>query len=149
PLSAPDLRRTPAGIVELIRAMAAEQTDRQIAQALRARGHRSGTGCAFTRLLVRNIRITYGIESLAQRLRRQGWLTTSEMAAVLNVHLSTATRFAKEGVLRGVYADDRGQILFESISGPLPKTHPGKRFRDRRIYPQLTPNVRNEVQYEA
>ena len=37
PLSAPDLVRTPAEIVELIRALATEKTDAQIAQALNAR----------------------------------------------------------------------------------------------------------------
>ena len=149
PLSAPDLRRTPAGIREMVRAMAADHTDQQIAQTLRARGLRTGTGCSFTRILVRNIRTTYGIESLGQCLRREGWLTVPEMASILKVHSSTAKRFAKEGVLHAVHADDRGQILIEPPSGPLPKTHPGKRFRNRRVYPQLAPHVRNEVQYEA
>jgi len=149
PLSAPDLRRTPAGIVEMVRAMAIDHTDKQIAQALRARSLRTGTGSPFKRLLVRNIRTKHGIESLAQRLRREGWLTVPEMAAVLNVHPSTAKCFAKEGVLRARHADDRGLFLFEPISGPLPKPHHGQRFRDRRVYPQLAPHVRNEVQYEA
>jgi hypothetical protein len=78
-----------------------------------------------------------------------GWLTAPEIAAQLGVHSSTAKRFAVEGVLRAVRADDRGQILFEPSTGPLPRAHPGKRFRDRRCYPQLAPKISNEVQYEA
>jgi len=71
------------------------------------------------------------------------------MAALLKVHPSTAKRFSKEGVLHAIHADDRGQILIEPPNGPLPKIHPGKRFRDRRVFPPLAPHVRNEVQYEA
>jgi DNA invertase Pin-like site-specific DNA recombinase len=149
PLRISDLRRTPADIVEMVRALAAEQTDKQIARILHARGLRSGTGIPFTRKIIRFIRTTYKIESLAQRLRREGWLTVPEMAKVLEVHYSTAKRFALEGVLRAVRADDNGLILIEPFNGPLPKTHRGKRFRDRRVFPQLTPHVRGEVQYEA
>src|SRR5262249_44409504 len=65
PLAAPDLRRTPAAIVEMIRALATEQTDRQIADTLNGRALRSGTGQPFTRLLVRVIREAYGILRLA------------------------------------------------------------------------------------
>jgi hypothetical protein len=149
PLGAPDLRRTPAAIVEMIRALATEQTDRQIADTLNGRALRSGTGQPFTRLLVRVIREAYGIPRLAEHLRAAGWLTSTEIAAQLGVHHTTAKRFACEGVLRGRRADDAGCILFEPPAGPLPRAHPGKRFRDRRRYPQCASHVRKEVQCEA
>jgi len=149
PLSAPDLRRTPAGIIEQARALATEQTDAQIARSLNARWLRTGTGKAFTATAVRRIRIAYRIESLVHHLRQAGWLTVVEMAAQLHVHPSTAKRFAQEGVLRAVRADDRGQILCEPSSGPMPTAHPGKRFRDRRIHPKLAMHVRKEVQSDA
>jgi len=149
PLGAPDLRRTPTAIIETIRALATEQTDQQIADSLNSRCLRTGTGQPFTRLLVRNIRLTYGIASLADLLRRNGWLTAPEIAAQLRMHYATAKRFAGEGVLRAQRADDRGLILFEPPTGPLPTPHPGKRFRDRRRFPQCVPNIRKEVQYEA
>ena len=63
PLGAPDLVRTPAEIVELIRAMATEQTDAQIARALNARCLRTGRKHPFTRLIVRHIRSAYDIAS--------------------------------------------------------------------------------------
>jgi DNA invertase Pin-like site-specific DNA recombinase len=145
PLGAPDLRRTPAAIVEMIRALATEQTDRQIAGTLNGRGLKSGTGQVFTRLRVRVIREAYTIPSLAEHLRASGWLTTTEIAKQLKVHRTTAHRFAQEGVLRGRRADDAGRILFEPPSGPLPRAHPGKRFRDRRRYPQCTSPVQEGV----
>jgi DNA invertase Pin-like site-specific DNA recombinase len=149
PLAAYDLRRTPAAIVEVIRVLATEQTDRQVADTLNGRGLRSGTGQPFHRLVIRHIRKTYGIPSLAEHLRNAGWLTAPEIAAQLGVHQATAKRFGREGVLRARRADDADQILFEPPTGPLPRAHAGKRFRDRRRYPQCASRVRKELQYEA
>jgi DNA invertase Pin-like site-specific DNA recombinase len=149
PLGAPDLVRTPAEIVELIRALATEQTDAQIARTLNARYLRTGRKRSFTRLIVRHIRSKYGIPSYVQHLRNQGWLTVPEIAAQMKVHSSTAKRFAREGVLRAVRANDSGLMLFEPPTGLLPQAQPGKRFRDRRRYPQLASKTPNEVQYEA
>jgi DNA invertase Pin-like site-specific DNA recombinase len=149
PLGAPDLRRTPPEIVEQVRVWATEQTDRRIAESLNARSLRSGTGQAFTRLRVRRLRDAYRIPSFAQHLRQAGWLTVPEMATQLGVHPSTAKRFAREGALRAVHADDAGQILFAPIRGPLPRAQPGKRFRDRSQFPKLVPRPRQELQYEA
>ena len=94
PLSAPDLVRTPAEIVELIRVLATEQTDAQIARTLNARCLRTGRKHSFTRLIVRHIRSAYGISSYFQHLRSHGWLTVPEIAAQMKVHSSTAKRFA-------------------------------------------------------
>ena len=149
PRGAPDLRRTPAAIVEMVRALATEQTDQQIADTLNGRWLRSGTGQPFTRLRVRHVRTAYDIPSLAEHLHGAGWLTVTEIAAQLGVHHTTANRFAREGVLRGMRADDNGSILFELPTGPLPRAHPGKRFRDRRRFPECASPKRKELQYEA
>jgi DNA invertase Pin-like site-specific DNA recombinase len=149
PVRLPDQVRTPAAIVEHVRALATGQTDAQIAHSLNARCLRSGRNHSFTRAIVRHIRITYGIRSYIEHLRSHGWLTAPEIATQMGVHPTTAKRFAAEGVLRAVRADDAGQILFESPTGPLPQARPGKRFRDRRRHPQLASKVINEVHYEA
>jgi DNA invertase Pin-like site-specific DNA recombinase len=149
PRQAPDLRRTPAAVIEMIRALATDQTDRQTADTLNARGLRSGTGQAFSRVLVRHLRNAYGVPSLAAHLRRTGWLTAPEIGARLGVHPATAKRFAAAGVLRARRADDADQILFEPPTGPLPRAHRGKRVGDRRRYPECVPNMRKEVQCEA
>jgi hypothetical protein len=149
PLSAPDLVRTSAEIVERVRALAMQQSDGQIAGTLNAHWLRSGKGKTFTRLMIKHLRRTYGIESFAQQLRNRGWLTASEIAAQIGIHFQTAKRFASQGLLRATRADDRGELLFEAPAGPLPKAQPGKRLRDRRQYPQLAPYRPKGVQYEA
>lgn len=149
PLSAPDLRRTPPATVEQVRALAAEQTDGQIACTLNGRFLKTGTGKPFSRLAVRRVREAYGIAGLFDRLRSAGWLSVQEMATLLGVHYTTAKRFAAEGVLVAKRADDKSGILFAPPTGPLPRAHPGKRFRDRRRYERCPPQMKDEVQYEA
>ena len=85
---------------------------------------------------------------MRERYRKQGWLTSDEMAAQLKVDPKTARRFAREGLLRGCKVNDKGDVLFAPITGPLPKPQPGVRFRDRRLQ-ETMPNLPNEVQYEA
>ncbi len=145
PLRAADLRRTPPAIVEQIRALATEHTDGHIAQTLCARWLRSGTGKAFTARMVRSLRHVYGIPSFADHLQHGNWLTPGEIATQLGIHRTTAIRFALEGVLHATRANDKGDILFHPLTGPLPKPHPGKRFRDRRRYPQCAPHTRKEL----
>ena len=142
PLGAPDLRRTPPAVVEQVRALATEQTDAQVAETLNRRWLRTGTGLPFSRLRVRALREAYDIDSYAEHLTKAGWLTVPQMAGQLDVHPATAKRFAQEGVLRAVRADDRGTILFEQPTGPLPVAHPGRRLRDRRHHPKLASHVR-------
>jgi hypothetical protein len=93
PRSAPDLRRTSAAVVELVRVLATEQTDHQIAETLNRRWLRTGTGQRFTRLGVRRIRRAYGIRSLAQHKRQAGWHTTAEISAAPSAS-TTRVRFS-------------------------------------------------------
>ncbi len=133
----------------MVRALATEQTDRQIATTLNGRWLRTGTGQPVHRVRVQVVRQAYAIPSLAEHLRGAGWRTAPEIAAQLGVHHTTAKRFACEGVLRAIRADDKGTILFEPLTGPLPRAHPGKRFRDRRRYPQCASHTQQGGQYEG
>jgi DNA invertase Pin-like site-specific DNA recombinase len=137
PRTAPEARKTPAAIVEKIRALAGEQTDKQIAATLNGAFLRSGTGHAFNRVVIRHIRQAYGIPGMAEHLHQAGWLTAPEIAVQLGVHFTTAKRFAHEGLLRAVRADDRGRLLFAPPTGPLPCAQQGKRCCDRRRYPPV------------
>ena len=141
PLTAPDLRRTPAAVVEQVRALATEQTDAQIADTLNRQCLRTGTGLLFSRRRIRMLREAYDIDSYAEHLIAARWLSVPQMAELLDVHPATAKRFAHQGVLRAVRADDKGTILFEPPTGPLPAAHPGKRLRDRRQHPKLVSQV--------
>jgi DNA invertase Pin-like site-specific DNA recombinase len=149
PLGAPDLCRTSATVVELVRSLASEQTDRQIAQTLNARSLCTGAGRRFSGVAVWRIRQAYAIRSLAQHKREAGWHTTAEISAQFHIPPSTLKRYAHEGILNAQRVNDKGQILFAPFTEPPPQPHHGKRLRDRRRYPKLTPHVRREVQYEA
>jgi hypothetical protein len=141
----PNPHYTPAATVEQVRALAKEQTDKQIARALNSRRLASATGAAFTRDHVQSLRRAYAVPSLVEHLREAGWLTAKEISARLGVHPQTAKSYAHEGVLRAVRGDDAGRLLFEPPSGPLPKA---KRLSDRRRYPCVARTER-EVQYAA
>ena len=145
PRRAWDLRRTPSAIVNQIRELATQQTDHEIAEVLNAHQLRSGTGQTFTGRIVMYLRLGYKILSFAQHLRCAGWLTSAEIAAQLSVRRATAIRFAREGVIRARRADDKGRLLFEPLTEPLPKPQPGKRLRDRARYPQCASHTRKEV----
>lgn len=142
-----DRVRTPAEIVEQVRALARDQTDREIAQSLNARGLRSGRGNRFNSRIVKVIRYAYGIESLQDHLLKQGWHTLKQVAAQLGVHYQTVKSFAIEGVLEARRVNDRDDILLAPITGALPMPWPGKRFEDRRRFPQCPSKRHNGVQY--
>lgn len=95
------------------------------------------------------IRQAYAIRSLAQHKCEAGWQTTAEISAQFRIPPSTLKRYAHKGILNAQRVNDKGQILFAPFSEPPPQPHHGKRLRDRRRYPKLTPHVRKEVQYEA
>ena len=149
PLGAPDLHRTSATVVELIRALAGTQTDSQIAATLNGRWLRTGTGRRFTGLAVWRIRHAYQIPSLAQHKREAGWRNAAEISARLRIHPCTLKRHAREGVLNAQRVNDKGEILFAPFDGQPPEPQQGKPLRDRRRYPKLATHVRKEVQYEA
>jgi hypothetical protein len=148
PLGAPDLHRTSATVVELIRALASTQTDAQIAATLNARWLRTGTGQPFTGLAVWRIRHAHRIPSLAQHKRTAGWQSAAEISARLRIHPSTLKRHAREGVLNAQRVNDKGESLFAPFDAE-PQPQQGKPLRDRRRYPKLAMHVRTEVQYEA
>lgn len=144
-----EMVRTPSAIVEEIRVLATDQTDAQISRTLNARHLRTGTGKRFSRLAVRRVRLAYGIESYYESVRGRGWFTAVEIATRLGVSATTARNFGREGLLRAIRVNDKGDMLFEPPTQPLPKACQGKRLRDRSVFPKLAPHVRHEVRYET
>jgi hypothetical protein len=147
PLSAGELFRTPPEIVEQIRALATEKTDQEIVRYLNERYLRTGRGNRFTTGSVRSIRSAYKIDSLQNHLMKLGWMKPKAVAERLGVHYQTAKRFAIEGELEARRVNDKDEILFAPFKGTVPKAWPGKRFKDRRRYPQCTSKRQNGVQY--
>jgi DNA invertase Pin-like site-specific DNA recombinase len=111
-----DARRTPPAVVERVRVLAEDHTDRQIADRLNAEGWKSGRGGSFTASKVQWIRYVQGIRSgcpegpaaCARGKRGDGRCSAQAAAKALNVTVSTIAAWCKSGQLDGIQATPHG-----------------------------------------
>jgi excisionase family DNA binding protein len=97
-------------IVELVRKLAGEFDDTQIARILNRQGHRSGLGLAFTKSSVCSMRGKNHIPICPKqplRDEREGPFTADEAARELGVSMHTVHRWLREGLLAGEQATPR------------------------------------------
>lgn len=97
-----------------------------MAETLNAEGYRTGTGQPFDRLLVRYIRVTYGLTDPFTRLRAQGYLTKAEMAARLGIDPHTLVAWKRQGWVRAIPYNDKGECVYDP-HGPCPPKWKRKR----------------------
>jgi DNA invertase Pin-like site-specific DNA recombinase len=96
--------RTPQDTVALVRELAQEFDDAQIARILNKQGRRSGLGNAFTQQSVTSLRGKHGIAKCPKQIVKdpvEGPFTAEEAARELGVTMSTVHRWLREGVLAG------------------------------------------------
>ena len=111
-----DARRTGPAVVARLRVLAAETTDRRIAEVLNEEGFRSGTGCCFTQNRVKQLRYIYSIPSgcpegpavCAGSFRSDGRCPSKTAADLLLVTVSTINDWCQSGVLDGIQAVPHG-----------------------------------------
>jgi DNA invertase Pin-like site-specific DNA recombinase len=116
PQRACDLRRTDAAVVERIRTLAVNPTDREIADVLNADGFTPGLGGTFTKAKVRWIRAAYGRalgcpagpRGAARAQRGDGCSSARAAAEVLNVDVSTIADWCRAGRLEYSQETPRG-----------------------------------------
>ena len=97
-------RRTSEDTVELVRELARELDDAQIARVLNKQGRRSGLGNPFTQQSVASLRGKHSIPKCpAVRAKDpfEGPFTAEQAARELGVDMSTVHRWLREGVLAG------------------------------------------------
>jgi hypothetical protein len=111
------LRQTSTEVVGAIDRLLAEHTDKAIAAILNERGMRSGEGRELNRLMVRRIRIAYGLKSRYERLREAGYLSDTEVAGKLGVTPGTVKSWRLKGWLNAVAYDDKPHYLYAPL-GP-------------------------------
>jgi excisionase family DNA binding protein len=98
---------TEEGVVELVRRLASEFDDAQIARVLNRQGRHSGLGLTFTRSSVSSLRHKNHIPACAHkkpRDQREGPFTADEAARELGVSMHTVHRWLRQGVLAGEQA---------------------------------------------
>ncbi len=96
--------RTPQDTVALVRELAREFDDAQIARILNKQGRRSGLGNPFTQQSVTSLRGHHGIPKSPKPIANDpvaGPFTADEAARELGVTMSTVHRWLREGVLAG------------------------------------------------
>jgi DNA invertase Pin-like site-specific DNA recombinase len=111
-----DARRTPAAVVERVRALAGDHSDRQVAERLNAEGFQSGRGGSFTASKVQWIRYVHEIRSgcpegpaaCPKQRRGDGRYSARAAAKALNVDVSTIAAWCQSGRLDGVQASPHG-----------------------------------------
>ena len=98
------ITRTSADSIELVRQLAQEFDDAQIARILNRQGRRTGFGNPFTQSNVLSLRGRHQIPKGSKKQPRnpkEGPFTADEAAAELSVTESTIHRWLREGVLAG------------------------------------------------
>src|SRR6185295_2475050 len=124
PPKAWQLRQTHPDTLAALDRLLDTHTDAQTANALNAAGHRSGEGKPFTARIVLEARRSNHLPSHAERLRANGLLTKTELAAQLGVHESTVKSWTKTGILNSHKANDKNERLYEP---PVPGDPPPHR----------------------
>jgi hypothetical protein len=116
PRRSADARRTDAGVVERVRALATGQTDRQIADLLNAEGRKPGASGSFTAKKVQWIRQAHKIPSgcpegpgaCAAGQRGDGRYSARAAAQLLNVTVSTIADWCRCERLDGSQSSPHG-----------------------------------------
>ena len=97
-------QRTPEDTVELVRKLAPEFDDAQIARILNKQGRRSGRDIAFTTAAVTSLRGKNRIPKCAKKVvtdPRHGPFNAEEAARELGVTMTTVHRWLRDGILAG------------------------------------------------
>lgn len=100
----PSDRATSEEIIVLVRKLAEEFDDTQIARVLNRRGHKSGLGNAFSKSSVASLRGKNRIPVCSRKFvrdPREGPFTADEAAVELDVCMTTIHRWLRDGVLAG------------------------------------------------
>ena len=136
PLPAWELRRHSAKLVADVDRLIDHHTDKAIAALLNKRGMRSCNGGALNRLMIRNIRLAYGLKSRYERLRESGYLRAEEIAGQLGIAVSTVKDWRYKGWLEAVAYDDKPRYLYAPPSANAPVKY---KWKSRR-YAKPTPH---------
>ena len=92
--------KLPAAIVAEIGELLRHHTDAQIADILNRRGRTGSRGQPFNTSMVAHVRFRRRLESQRQMLRKNGMLTTAELAEQLSISHDRVRALASKGIIR-------------------------------------------------
>src|SRR5215471_8571120 len=116
PLPMARIRKNKPQVVAEVDVLLNGHGDREVAEILNQRGHRTWQNQPFAVRKIGYIRRVYHLESRFDRLREQGLLTAKEMNKALGVSETTVHNWAGSGLLRR-FDCDRRHSLYEPFRG--------------------------------
>jgi hypothetical protein len=143
------LRKTTAEVVAAIDTLLDKHAESQIARILNERGHVSGEGRPFHRLVVQKLRRAYGLKTRYDRLRDAGMLTLTEMADRLGIAAQTVKKWRDQGLVQACVCNDKNECLYEPLGEDPPAKNQGTKLSKRRRFPEVASNRAKEVQCGA
>ena len=102
PKSAWALRKTKPEIIAEMDHLLDEHSESEVARLLNERGWRSSSGNAFTLRMVHQLRFAYSLKPRRERLRKKGWLTVHEVAALLGCPWTSVNHWRTAGLLESI-----------------------------------------------
>jgi hypothetical protein len=135
PLTAWELRTTPAEIVAAVDRLTNDYTDKQIVEILNQRGALSGCGQRFNSRIIAHLRREYQLKPRYDRLREKGLLTLGEMSARLDIGPKCVITWRNRGLLRGYPVNDRDDWLYEDPRTRSTTQGPGRKARQAASFP--------------
>lgn len=106
PVPIAQIRKFKPDLVAEVDRLLDRHCDRQIADILNQRGCRTWEGKPFNLKKVAFIRMAYKLPSRYERLRRQGMLTTREVALRFGVSKTAVQQWGRQGLIRQCYQDE-------------------------------------------
>ena len=149
PLTAWELKMTPAQVVAEIDRLMDKRTDKEIVGILNGRGTLSGEGKPFTSRIIARLRRDYQLKPRYDRLREKGFLTIEEISERLNVPPLRVRIWRSHGLLKAYPANDKDAWLYEDPGPDPPRRAPGVRLANRRRFDNNAAHGLQEVQYEV
>ena len=127
PLPMARIRKNKPQVVAEVDVLLNVHGDREVAEILNQRGHRTWQNQPFAVRKIGYIRRVYHLKSRFDRLCEQGLVTAKEMSKALGVSETTVHNWAQSGLLRR-FDCDRRHSLYELLRGvTIIKGHGGSR----------------------
>jgi DNA invertase Pin-like site-specific DNA recombinase len=142
-------RQTSPEVVAEVDRLLNDHNDAQIVVLLNEKGWRSGTGRAFTKRMIFQIRCQYRLKSRYARLREAGMLTQQEIADQLGIHTTTVHHWRRNGLLKAHAYHNKPEYLYEPVGTDRPVKMQGLKRTDPRRFPKDHSEKTKEVQDEV
>jgi len=114
PLKSYEAWATPKTVLDFIDEQAEYFTEKELADALNAKGYKSGKDCAFTARIIQKIMTVYSIKSKRQRYLDKGYISVNEKARQMGITVNHLLATIRNGRFQGdaIRISDKNEYVF-------------------------------------